>query len=259
MLSKYKLRLQQIRNNLLENSIQNTIELENERETSPEPVNKKTRYEKTVVTQGIDVLETDASKARSLKSGGFLLTLNTNKNRATLNTNLLSEANEDGEYGYEEFCKDVEEYVIVELKKKEYYVPKMYRAAIDGQLHDDIRDFITQLNVEPGAWEESSEGNGRKIHIHITIRIMYSGQFIGFFHINCKLLSYNLKQRFGIDWNPYLQCRFIAESTMSVAKYIHKLQHEKNIPLYEHQAKKIAEYKLIREKREKELDAILDH
>ncbi len=254
-LPKYKKALQKIRKNVLEEREFPVVE---EEELSypdiQEPERKKTRYEKTVISQGIDVLETDAKKVKQLKSGGFLLTLNTNKNRATLNTNLLSETNEEGDYGYEDFCRDVEAYVLQELRKKEYYVPKMYRATIDSQLHEDIRDFISKIVVEPGAWEESSEGNGRKIHIHITIRVMYSGQFIGFFHINCKLLAFNLKQKFDdIAWNPYLQCRFISESSMTVAKYIHKLHHEKNISLYEHTAKKIAEYKLIRQRKEQEL------
>lgn len=246
MLRKYKNRLNKIRSKVISQTESELSNIQREEESNYEPDRKKNRYEKTIISDGADVLETDALKAKTIKTGGFLLTVNTNKNKATLNTNLLSENNEEGDYGYDEFCKDLEKYLLIELEKPEYYVPKMFRCVIDAELHDDIRQFISKIIVEPGAWEESSESNGRKIHIHITIRIMYSGQFFGFFHVNCKLLAYNLKQKFSLDWNPYLNCRYIHESHMSVAKYIHKLQHEKNISLYEHTANKIAEYKFIK-------------
>lgn len=215
------------------------------------PTTKKKRYEKTVITEGVDVLETDRNTMSKLKTSGFLLTLNTNKNKAIINTELLRlENNDDGDYGYQELCKKLEAHVIRKLNKKNYYIPKMYGCVISDGLWTELREFIVQLHVEPGAWEESSESNGRKIHIHITARVMYSGMFMGYFHIDTKKLGESIRKNVPeLNWGrgPYMMVRFIKEANLTVAQYIHKLKYSENITLYEKTAERIAEYKERRE------------
>jgi hypothetical protein len=172
----YKKRQQAIRkevlNSIFDKPLLDTIQNEKnikEKEENLQTVKKKRFMEKVTISEGIDVLETDPDKKNKMKTSGFLLTLNTNKNKAVINTELLNvEDNDDGNYGYEEICKKLEVHVIKKLHKKSYFVPKLYGATIIEPLWDEIRDLIVQLHAEPGAWEESGEGNGRKIHIHIT-------------------------------------------------------------------------------------------
>lgn len=250
----YKKRQQAIRkevlNSIFDKPLLDTIQNERnikEKEENLQTVKKKRFMEKVTISEGIDVLETDPDKKNKMKTSGFLLTLNTNKNKAVINTELLNvEDNDDGNYGYEEICKKLEVHVIKKLHKKSYFVPKLYGATIIEPLWDEIRDLIVQLHAEPGAWEESGEGNGRKIHIHITVRVMYSGMFLGFFHINTRKLAQSIRTHIPeLSWGngPYLMSRFIKEANLTVAQYIHKLKYTENIALYQRQAEKIAEYK----------------
>jgi hypothetical protein len=211
----------------------------------------KDRYEQLTLSAE-DVIDTDEGKKAKLKTSGFLITINTNKNKTIINTELLSKNNNDGgEYGYENMCAELENAILEELKKPEYLVPKLFKRKIDESLWEDLRKLIVRVDVEPGAWEESTDRNGRKIHIHITLRVIYSGMFIGFFHVDThKLQSLVRSAAPELNWGrgPYINIRYIKEMNLTVAQYIHKLEYTENMPLYEKTVQRITEYQQLKNK-----------
>ncbi len=234
----YKARLKQRRDRLLHRT--STLHIERRETIHAQKKQKLSTHDdfEEEITDSVDVLETDKKKINKPKTSGFLVTINTNKNKAVISTELLSTVadNDEGEYGYTELCKKVEEEVLRVMKLPEFLVPKLYKAKIDPSLYDDIRKFIFKIDAEPGAWEESEERNGRKIHIHMTLKIMYSGRFVGYFHLDAKKLGAHIRSAVPeLSWGkgPYIQIRFIKEASQTVAQYIHKELHKQNTTLYE--------------------------
>lgn len=206
-----------------------------------EVINEMNINELNVLEAFID----DNPKRRTPKNSSFLLTVNPNKTQEALELEYCDAENVSLDQFKKRFVDTVTAAFSDNLDCIIPVPPKNIIASIPEELVEILKQYVTNVDVEFGAWEKTTVKKGSRLHIHIQVAITYSEHFKGYFHVNIPYLKDFIRGVFSsINWKmgPYINCRFIKNCKLSVSEYIKKIERQDSTTLVELTRKRIAEY-----------------
>lgn len=186
----------------------------------------------------------DQTATERLKGTALLVTVNTNKRKPVIGE-LLSVGESEMSLGdFQHYFRHVVSEYLSDVRN---YTPKIIGYNnIPASLASDLSKFLIQVDVREGEWEESTEYNGSKLHIHMGVEILIASEFKGFFHLDIKGLRDLLKAEFPALWGsretPYVNVVASKNNNMSLKAYIQKMHAVENKTLIQRVIERINNY-----------------